>query len=133
MPWWPASDARSLPVATSHNLSWPGVSNLSQTPEDDATVLPSGEKATQRIDCVWPVSRCVGCFLAGSHNSTAKSAPPRASILPSAEKARLMVWRVGDWNDGASDADFHSRAILSSAVVTSRLPSGEKTALHSCP
>ena len=65
--------------------------------EADASVLPSGEKATAVTQPLWPVSVCWWVPVAGSQSRTVLSTEADASVLPSGEKATAVsqwLWPV---------------------------------------
>jgi hypothetical protein len=53
-----------------------------------ARILPSGEKAADRMKPEWPVMAARARRAARSQIRTTRSAPPEARMLPSGEKAR---------------------------------------------
>jgi hypothetical protein len=66
-----------------------GVPQLS--PEADASILPSGEKATALTLLEWPFSLCCIAPDSASHNLTVSSYEADASVLPSGEKAMALT------------------------------------------
>src|SRR5262249_8750498 len=70
--------ARSLPVATSHNLAVPSALPL-------AKVLPSGEKSTESVAALCSLKVINSRPDPASHNLTVWSSPAEANRLPSGE------------------------------------------------
>jgi hypothetical protein len=77
----------NCPLATSHNLMV-----LSHAP-DDASVRPSGAKATLNTESLCPLSVRTSRPLATSHNLMVWSDDPDASVRPSGAKATLHTER----------------------------------------
>jgi hypothetical protein len=96
--------------------------------EADATVVPSGEKATDMTESLWPLRVCLWAPMAASQSRTVLSFEADATVVPSGEKATDMtdsLWpsRVCLW---APVAASQSRTVLSSEADATVVPSGEK-------
>ena len=76
----PLRVANTWPVDTSHN--WIGPSR-----DPDASVFPSGEKATLNPESRFPLGKARDWPVATSHSLTVLSTDPEASVFPSGEKA----------------------------------------------
>jgi hypothetical protein len=70
------------PLATFHTRTSPSL-------DPDASLLPSGEKATLWTENKWPVSISSAFPVPMSHILMVPSEVPDASLLPSGEKATL--------------------------------------------
>ena len=90
---WPVSDLTSLPVSASQILR-----ALSSPPE--ATVLPSGLKATHQTRSAWPVQRTRARPVSASQTTTAPSALAAATRRPSGLKA--TAWTTAAWRSRPS-------------------------------
>src|SRR5262249_31560622 len=131
----PTQECTSLPVSTSQIFTSPGVSWASQRPAADASFLPSGEKTTDRTGMVCPVKVARSAPLLRSRRRIVPSRQPAAIVLPSGDPSTLFaeVSRVGCVARRLSPVTCQTRTVLSSAPVTSRLPSGENCANQTCP
>src|SRR5271154_6773742 len=70
----------------------------------NTTCLPSGEKATELTEPVWPSSVCSSAPVAASQSRTVSSADPDTTCLPSGEKATDVTQPV--WPSSVCSAAF---------------------------
>jgi hypothetical protein len=100
---------------------------LSHDPE--ARSLPSGEKATDATESVWPASvfNTASRPVETSHSCTTSSLDPEARSLPSGEKATEVAKpELKRVCLTCPEATSHSFTVSSLDPEASTLPSGEK-------
>src|SRR5579862_4896719 len=97
---------------------------------ENASGLPSGEKATEWAQPEWPLSGSLrGAPVAASQSLTVLSLEPDATSLPSGEKATestKLEWPSSGSPRGAPVAASQSLTVQSPEPDATSLPSGEK-------
>src|SRR5277367_2600266 len=81
----------------------------------DASVLPSGEKATAMTELEWPSSVCSTAPDPASHSLTVLSYDADASVLPSGEKATALT--QAEWPSSVCSTAFHFSSTLGNLCI----------------
>src|SRR5262249_30457864 len=128
---WPHdSEPLSCAAPASQSLTWPGTGPFASSApwQAEASVLPSGEKATAVTSRGWAWRVLFSLAVSTSHSLTVLSKPAEASVLPSGLKPTPSTPAVGPPSVAFSGPPGTSQSliVLSWLAEASVLPSGEK-------